>query len=125
VETWKIKQVLLDQESLLQEKLSKERIINREVNYVANLPHAYLITGPRRAGKSIYAVQMAKGRKFLRVDFEDERLYGIKVNELNKILEAGYEIKGGKIDLLILDEIQNVEGWELFVSRMREKYILP
>jgi predicted AAA+ superfamily ATPase len=122
VETSRIKQVLLDQESLLEEKLSKERIIDREVNYVADLPNAYLITGPRRAGKSIYAVQMTKGRKFLRIDFEDERLYGIKANELNKVLEAGYELKGGKIELLILDEIQNVEGWELFVSRMREIY---
>jgi predicted AAA+ superfamily ATPase len=75
VETSRIKQVLLDQESLLEEKLSKERIIDREVNYVVDLPNAYLITGPRRAGKSIYAVQMAKGRKFLRIDFEDERLY--------------------------------------------------
>ncbi|MEW9492492.1 MAG: ATP-binding protein, partial [Candidatus Aramenus sulfurataquae] len=59
---------------------------------------------------------------FLRIDFEDERLYGIKANELNKVLEAGYELKGGKIELLILDEIQNVEGWELFVGRMREIY---
>ncbi len=121
VEVEEIKRILLDQESFLNDKLRKERIITRHYNYSITYNNAYLITGPRRAGKSIFTVQLTKGKEILRVDFDDERLSGIKANELNKFLEAGYQIKK-KIEVIILDEIQNVKGWELFVSRIREIY---
>ncbi|WP_252897087.1 AAA family ATPase [Metallosphaera hakonensis] len=115
METEEIKRVILDQRELLREKLSKERIIEREVRHDVSKNTAYLITGPRRAGKSIYAVQLSGGKKFARVDFDDERLSGIRVGDINKVLEAIYQIQG-QAELLILDEIQNVVGWELFVS---------
>ncbi|BFH74231.1 hypothetical protein SJAV_21750 [Sulfurisphaera javensis] len=121
MEVEEIRRIILDQEALLKDKLEREKIIEREYKYSISHNTAYLITGPRRAGKSIFAIQLARGKEYLRVDFDDERLYGIKANELNKILEAGYQIKK-KIDVIILDEIQNVEGWELFVSRIRENY---
>ncbi|AWR96213.1 AAA family ATPase [Acidianus sulfidivorans JP7] len=123
MEVEEIKRIILDQESFLNDKLRKEKIITRDYDYSIKYNNAYLITGPRRAGKSIFAVQLAKDKEYLRVDFDDERLSGIKGNELNKLLEAGYQIKGNrKIDVIILDEIQNVNGWELFVSRIREIY---
>ncbi|MEM1657388.1 MAG: ATP-binding protein [Sulfolobaceae archaeon] len=114
-----IKRIILDQEDLLREKLAKEKIIKREVSYDVSKANAYLITGPRRAGKSIFAVQLSIGKNYARVDFDDERLAGIKLNDLNRVLEAIYQLKGN-VELLIFDEIQNVEGWELFVSRLRD-----
>ena len=53
------------------------------------------------------------------VNFEDERLLEIGVEDLNTILEIGIEFSGsnGK-PYLFLDEIQNVDGWEKFVRRV-------
>lgn len=53
------------------------------------------------------------------VNFEDERLLEIGVDDLNTLLEIGIEFSGsnGK-PYLFLDEIQNVDGWEKFVRRV-------
>jgi hypothetical protein len=50
-------------------------------------------------------------------DFDDERLEGMGGKQLNDVLEVLYKIYGD-FDCLFLDEIQNVEGWHLFVNRM-------
>jgi predicted AAA+ superfamily ATPase len=52
------------------------------------------------------------------VNFDDERLSEIKTEDLNKILQRFYELYGD-IDYVVLDEVQNVEKWELFVNRLR------
>ena len=52
------------------------------------------------------------------INFDDERLAGLKSDDLNKILESFYELYED-IDYIILDEIQNVDNWELFVNRLR------
>lgn len=55
------------------------------------------------------------------VNFEDERLLEIGVDDLNTLLEIGIEFSGsnGK-PYLFLDEIQNVDGWEKFVRRVTD-----
>ncbi|BCU68710.1 ATP-binding protein [Stygiolobus caldivivus] len=119
MEVEEIKRIILDQEELLREKFEKEKIIEREPGYKVDLNGAYLITGPRRSGKSIYAVQLSRGKKYARVDFEDERFYGLRAEELNKVLEAVYEVKGD-VELLVFDEVQEIKGWERFVARIRD-----
>lgn len=58
----------------------------------------------------------------LYINFEDERLDGLQVSELNLIIEAHLEMYG-KRPILFLDEIQNIEGWEKFARRLAdEKY---
>ena len=55
------------------------------------------------------------------VNFEDERLLEIGVEDLNTILEIGIELSGSKgKPYLFLDEIQNVDGWEKFVRRVAD-----
>ena len=111
------------QEEEAEELLSRERVIEREaLSYSKYLSHnnALFVSGLRRSGKSVLALLLSRGRKHMRVSFDDERLYGIEARELNKVLEAGYSLYGGDLDLVVLDEIQNVPGWELFVSRLRE-----
>jgi predicted AAA+ superfamily ATPase len=61
---------------------------------------------------------LAKERNFGYINFDDERLSGIKTEDLNRILEAFYELYGD-IEHIVLDEIQNIQGWELFANRMR------
>ena len=55
------------------------------------------------------------------MNFEDERLLEITVDDLNTILEIGLELAG--IDnkpYLFLDEIQNINGWEKFARRLAD-----
>jgi len=52
------------------------------------------------------------------INFDDERLYGVKAKDLDLVLQAFYELYGD-VDYIILDEPQNVEGWELFANRLR------
>lgn len=123
METAEIKSILRDQEESAEELFSKERVIEREASssygkYLSH-PNALFVSGLRRSGKSVLSMLLARGKKHLRVNFDDERLYGMRANELDKVLEAGYSLHGKELELVVLDEIQNVPGWELFASRLR------
>ena len=59
----------------------------------------------------------SKGLKYAYADFDDERLIDLQANQLNDVLEILYKIYGDFQNLFLV-EIQNVEGWHLFVYRM-------
>lgn len=115
-----IKAVITDREEELRQKFKNEVIIEREhfqeMQKVAATDAAIIITGVRRCGKSIFAFMLGKSQRSAYINFEDERLQ-LSSSDLNKVLEAVYSLKGD-VDLLIFDEIQNVPGWEMFVSRL-------
>ncbi len=50
-------------------------------------------------------------------NFDDERLANITSDDLNTVLTLLYK-EYGDFKYLFLDEIQNVEGWHLFVNRL-------
>lgn len=52
------------------------------------------------------------------VNFDDDRLADLKVGDLNKVLTCIYRLYGANINYLFFDEIQNIDGWHLFVSRL-------
>ena len=85
-------------------------------------PQAQVVIGVRRSGKSTlcYQALQSKGVKFAYADFDDERLVNLQADQLNDVLEILYKIYGD-FKYLFLDEIQNVEGWHLFVNRMLRK----
>lgn len=115
-----IKVAIVEREESMLRKFREEKIVDREnldvVKRRIGRDVANIIVGVRRCGKSIFAFQLSRGEKFGYVNFEDERL-DVSAKELNKVLEAIYSIKG-EVDLLILDEIQNIDGWEKFVARI-------
>ncbi len=80
---------------------------------------AQCVIGVRRSGKSTlcYQVLNEAGLKYAYADFDDERFAGMQAEQLNDVLEVLYKIYGD-FECLFLDEIQNVEGWHLFVNRM-------
>jgi len=57
--------------------------------------------------------------EMLYVNFEDERLTGMRAEHLNMLLEVHLEMYGKK-PILFLDEIQNILGWEKFARRMAD-----
>ncbi|MBC7962821.1 MAG: ATP-binding protein, partial [Steroidobacteraceae bacterium] len=71
-----------------------------------------------RAGKSVFALQMLQDRDFAYVNFDDERLLGL--TDFDKLLMGMTQVYGD-VRTIFLDEIQNVAGWELFVSRLHRQ----
>lgn len=112
--------VLLEQ---VQELAAKARTIRckrkeeEQVNLNSNM--AQVVIGVRRSGKSTmcFNVLHEAGVRYAYANFDDERLDGLKAADLNDVLEVLYKING-EFTHLFLDEIQNVEGWHLFVNRM-------
>ena len=115
--------ILLEQReeiALIDKSIPLQREKANEIDLGSNL--AQVITGIRRCGKSTLAHMMLAGKDYAYVNFDDERLMSISVNHLNDLLEATY-IVYGQFDYLFLDEIQNIEGWHLFVNRLLRKKI--
>lgn len=118
-----IKQILLEQREEIV-KIFKEKIITREVEKEASKLFESdlikVIMGVRRCGKSVLAHQLSKDKSYGYINFDDERLIGVKPEDLNDFLEVLKEIESD-FNYLLLDEVQNVEGWELFVNRLRRR----
>lgn len=76
-----------------------------------------IITGVRRSGKSTLAHRALQGMHYAYINFDDERLIDLSPADLDKLLEALYAVYG-EFHRLVLDEIQNINGWHLFVNRL-------
>jgi len=115
--------ILSDQQEELEER-GRESLCHRMEESLVDTasPQAQVVIGVRRSGKSTLCYQALHnaGLKFAYADFDDERLYNLKTEQLNDVLEVLYKIYGD-FNSLFLDEIQNVEGWHLFVNRLLRK----
>lgn len=115
--------ILTDQQEELDSRAT-ETLCHRAEERVVSIDsiQAQVVIGVRRSGKSTlcYQVLHSKGMKFAYADFDDERLATLTADQLNDVLEVLYKIYGD-FQCLFLDEIQNVEGWHLFVNRMLRK----
>ena len=112
--------ILSDQKEEIENR-QEEQLCPRPEEQLVDIdsPQAQVVIGVRRCGKSTLCFQVLQhiGASFAYVDFDDERLEGIQSNQLNDILEVLYKIYGD-FQYIFLDEIQNVEGWPLFVNRL-------
>ena len=119
-----LKAVIKSQHDDIEELFKKETIIERDLDsnrvktFLAR-PNVLAILGVRRCGKSVFSWLLLRGEKFGYINFFDERLVGLKADELNKVLQAIYELYGNDVEYFVFDEIQKVIGWERFVSRLR------
>lgn len=102
---------LVDLEALCSRKEEQEIQLNSKL--------AQIVIGIRRSGKSTLCMKvlMQSGVHFAYVNFDDERLQKVGVEELDVILQELYAIYGS-FTHLFLDEVQNVDGWHLFVNRL-------
>ena len=112
--------ILLDQEAEVVQ-WSNEKFCPRDEKDLIDFdsPQAQVVIGVRRSGKSTLCLQALIGAnfKFAYADFDDERLKGLGTNQLNDVLETLYKIYGD-FRYIFLDEIQNIDGWPLFVNRL-------
>jgi hypothetical protein len=77
-----------------------------------------VITGPRRAGKSVFAFLLLKSEDFAYVNFDDETL--LKLDNYDAVLAALLEVYP-KSKYFLFDEIQNLDKWEVFVSKLHRR----
>lgn len=115
--------ILRDQREEIEDRQEEQLCPRREEQLIdLNSPQAQVVVGVRRCGKSTLCFQVLQhvGDTFAYMDFDDERLAGLQSSQLNDVLEVLYKIYGD-FHYIFLDEIQNVEGWPLFVNRLLRK----
>lgn len=120
-----IEKVLLEQQDEL-EALESEVLIHRPEEDLINLNSklAQVVIGVRRSGKSTLCFNALRkaGVHYAYANFDDERLEELETQDLDNVLQTLYKIYG-KFDYLFLDEIQNIDGWPLFVNRLLRQRI--
>lgn len=120
-----IEKVLLEQQDEL-EALEGEVLIHRPEEDLINLKSklAQVVIGVRRSGKSTLCFNALRkaGVHYAYANFDDERLEELETKDLDNVLQTLYKIYG-KFDYLFLDEIQNIDGWPLFVNRLLRQKI--
>lgn len=117
-----LKSVIIDNRSEISQTVVQRR------DYVFD-NFNYVLVGVRRAGKSYLLYQLIldylkKGTSWddlVYLNFEDDRLIGMDIADLDTILEVHAEISStGQKPILFLDEIQNIESWEKFARRLAD-----
>ena len=113
------------------EEIEQYKIIHRDIQ--TDGFNCYIFVGVRRAGKSFILYEkiqqmLSEGHtwdEILYLNFEDECLGSLDINDMDSILECHMEMGGVAKPALFLDEIQNIDGWEKFARRVSDsKYMV-
>lgn len=113
-----MKTILLNQRKERDELLSRPYLGRRnsqDNSLLLNSNLIKLITGPRRVGKSTQALLMLKDKNFAYLNFDNHSLLDawnadIVMRMLDDVY-PGYEY-------ILLDEVQNLDAWDLWVSEL-------
>ena len=134
----RLKLKIMDKNTLKEIIVSNEEFITKNIKNIIKRERLYfpekinktvIFYGVRRSGKTfilydIFKKYNKKAGNCLYIDFEDERLGDFNSNDFEKIKEAFFELKpelAGKEICFLLDEIQNIDGWEKFCRRATER----
>lgn len=113
-----IKEIITLQKREIELRL-KERYVEREQELRLNNNLIKVIIGPRRAGKSFFALHfLNKKEKFGYVNFDDEKL--IETKNYDEIITAINSVYDNP-KFILFDEIQNLPKWELFANRLQRQ----
>ena len=112
-----MKSLILQKREL--EKRFNEKYISRE-SKIKGLESDLIkiIMGPRRAGKSFFSIHYLRNSNFGYINFDDEKL--INLNNYDELISA-INLVYNNPKILLFDEIQNLENWELFVNRLQRQ----
>jgi len=95
-------------------------MIERELKIEISDRFITSIVGPRRVGKTYYLLFLRRFFKNpLYLNFEDSRLFDLTYKELRDVIRIFIE-NYGTPDTLLLDEIQNMKGWEIILRELHD-----
>lgn len=125
METRILKELILEQKKEFEkDDVFVKRSALEDIENYLELPHIIIISGLRRSGKSTLLKEIHQylfnGKTVYYFNFEDERLINFTATDFNHLYETFLELLGPD-KVFFFDEIQNVQGWELFVRRMYDK----
>ena len=114
----KIQDILILQKREIDLRL-KEKYVERTITIKMDNNLIKVIIGPRRAGKSFYAIHFLNTVKnFGYINFDDEKLVDVQnYDEMVAAVNSVYD----NPKYVLLDEIQNLPKWELFVNRLQRQ----
>lgn len=113
-----MKTTVLNQRAERDELLSRpyqQRHTKYDADELLQNPLIKLITGPRRVGKSVFALLMLQGKNFAYLNFDDNQL--LEKWDENLAMSALDDVYPD-YDFMLLDEIQNLPDWDLWVSKL-------
>ena len=113
-----MKTIVLNQRKERDELLSRPyltRRSNHDEDMLLNSHLIKLITGPRRVGKSTLALLMLRNKNFAYLNFDSQQL--LDAWDANLVMRMLDDVYPG-YDYLLLDEVQNLEGWDMWVSEL-------
>ncbi len=113
-----MKTILQNQRKERDELLSRpylERRSNQDMDLLLNSHLIKLITGPRRVGKSTQALLMLRNRNFAYLNFDSQQL--LDVWDADLVMRMLDDVYPG-YEYLLLDEVQNLDAWDLWVSEL-------
>ncbi|MCI6628817.1 MAG: ATP-binding protein [Bacteroidales bacterium] len=113
-----MKTIILNQRRERDELMSRPYLMrrsNQDTDLLLSSSLIKLITGPRRVGKSTQALLMLRDKNFAYLNFDNYSLLDAwNANLVMRMLDdvyPGYEY-------ILLDEVQNLDGWDLWVSEL-------
>ena len=113
-----MKTIILNQRKERDELMSRpylKRRISQDIDLLLNSRLIKLITGPRRVGKSTQALLMLRDKNFAYLNFDNYSLLNAWNSDLvMRMLDDVYP----DYEYILLDEVQNPDGWDLWVSEL-------
>ena len=113
-----MKTIILNQRKERDELLSRPYLTRRsglDVDMLLNSSLIKLITGPRRVGKSTQALLMLRDKNFAYLNFDNQPL--LDAWDANLVMRMLDDVYPG-YEYLLLDEVQNLDAWDLWVSEL-------
>lgn len=113
-----MKTIILNQRKERDELMSHPYLIrrsNKDTDLLLNSSLIKLITGPRRVGKSTQALLMLRDKNFAYLNFDNYSL--LEAWDANLVMCMLDDVYPG-YEYILLDEVQNLDGWDLWVSEL-------
>ena len=113
-----MKTIILNQRKERDELMSRPYLIrrsNQDTDLLLNSSLIKLITGPRRVGKSTQALLMLRNKNFAYLNFDNHSL--LEEWDANLVMRMLDDVYSG-YEYILLDEVQNLDGWDLWVSEL-------
>ena len=103
----------------------------RDINIPLDTDKIITLVGIRRSGKTFILFDLIntlrnkiKRDRIVYINFEDDRLYGLKLENLDELIQAYFELfpdnRSEKL-YFFFDEIQEIENWDKFIRRIYDE----